>query len=57
MQEYVDNGALLGWLIDRLQRKVYIYRPAVPVEELDHPAKINGNPVLPGFVLDLSNIW
>jgi Uma2 family endonuclease len=27
MQEYIDNGASLGWLIDRQNRKVYIYRP------------------------------
>lgn len=57
MQEYIDNGALLGWLIDRKQRKVYIYRPQVSVECLDNPVTISGDPVLPGFVLDLSKIW
>lgn len=57
MQEYIDNGTLLGWLIDRCSRKVYIYRPAVPVEELSAPATVSGNSVLPGFVLDLSQIW
>ncbi|MEA5502548.1 Uma2 family endonuclease [Halotia wernerae UHCC 0503] len=25
IQEYIDNGASLGWLIDRKNRKVYIY--------------------------------
>ncbi|MEQ9667923.1 Uma2 family endonuclease [Coleofasciculus sp. G2-EDA-02] len=57
MQEYIDNGALLGWLIDRKKRQVYIYRPGVAVECLDNPATINGESVLPGFVLDLSKIW
>jgi Uma2 family endonuclease len=57
MQEYIDNGALLGWLIDRKNRQVYIYRPGVAVECLDHPATVSGDPVLPGFVLDLSKIW
>jgi Uma2 family endonuclease len=57
MQEYIDNGALLGWLIDRKNRQVYIYRPEVPVERLDNPASVSGDPVLPGFVLDLSKIW
>ncbi|MFP4103709.1 Uma2 family endonuclease, partial [Coleofasciculus sp.] len=57
MQEYIDNGALLGWLIDRKKRQVYIYRPGVAVECIDNPATISGESVLPGFVLDLSKIW
>ncbi len=57
MQEYIDNGALLGWLIDRKNRQVYIYRPGVAVECLDNPASVSGESVLPGFVLDLSKIW
>lgn len=57
MQEYIDNGTLLGWLIDRKQRKVYVYRPSAPLEELDTPAKVNASPVLPGFILDLGKIW
>jgi Uma2 family endonuclease len=57
MQEYIDNGALLGFLIDRKNRQVYIYRPGVAVECLDNPATVSGESVLPGFVLDLSKIW
>jgi Uma2 family endonuclease len=57
MQEYIDNGALLGWLIDRKRQRVYVYRPGVSVECLDNPASVSGDPVLPGFVLDLSKIW
>jgi Uma2 family endonuclease len=57
MQEYIDNGALLGFLIDRKNRQVYIYRPGVAVECLDNPAIVSGELVLPGFVLDLSKIW
>jgi Uma2 family endonuclease len=57
MQEYIDNGALLGILIDRQNQQVYIYRPGVTVECLDHPATVSGDSVLPGFVLDLSKIW
>ena len=57
MQEYLENGALLGWLIDRKNRQVYIYRPGVAVECLDNPATVSGESVLPGFVLDLSKIW
>ena len=57
MQEYIDNGTELGWLIDRKQRKVFIYRLQLPVEELDHPLTLSGENVLPGFILDLSQIW
>ncbi|MCT7980493.1 Uma2 family endonuclease [Laspinema olomoucense] len=57
MQQYLDNGVQLGWLIDRKQRRVYIYRPVNAVECLNNPATVTGDPILPGFVLDLSKIW
>jgi Uma2 family endonuclease len=57
MREYVDNGALLGWLIDSQERKVHVYRPSAAPDCLEHPETIAGNPVLPGFVLDLRRIW
>ena len=57
MQEYIDNGAQLGWLLDPSDRRVYVYRPGVAVECLENPAIIGGNPILPGFVLELANIW
>ena len=57
MQEYIDHGAQLGWLIDPHSRRVYVYRPNRGVESLENPATISGDPVLPGFVLDLQKIW
>lgn len=57
MQEYLENGAQLGWLIDQTSKKVYIYRPGEEVECLHKPSKITGDPVLSGFVLDLKRIW
>jgi Uma2 family endonuclease len=57
MQEYLDNGAQLGWLIDPIEKKVYIYRPQAPVECLDDPQRIFGDAVLPGFVLELGGVW
>jgi Uma2 family endonuclease len=57
MQEYIENGARLGWLIDPASRMIYVYRPNQPVEHLETPAMISGAPVLPGFVLDLQRIW
>ncbi|MHC0061439.1 Uma2 family endonuclease [Nostoc sp. UIC 10890] len=57
MQEYIDNGTQLGWLIDRKQRRVFIYCPNIAVEVLDNPKILSGEPLLPGFVLDLSQVW
>jgi Uma2 family endonuclease len=57
MQEYLDNGAQLGWLIDPIEKKVYIYRPQAPLACLDNPQTISGDPVLPSFVLELGKVW
>ncbi len=57
MEEYISNGALLGWLIEPQERQVFIYRPDRPTEQLDQPMKIDAGPELPGFVLDLTKIW
>lgn len=57
MQEYLDNGAQLAWLIDPEQRRVYVYRPNEPVQELDKPETVSGDPLLSGFELDLREIW
>lgn len=57
MQEYLDNGLRLGWLIDPKNKKVEIYRASRQVELLDNPATLSGEDVLPGFVLDLTLIF
>jgi Uma2 family endonuclease len=57
MEEYRASGARLGWLIDPVERRVHVYRPEVEVEVLDAPATVAGDPVLRGFVLDLSRLW
>lgn len=57
MQEYIANGASLGWLIDRQNRKVYIYRPNRELEVLDNPETVSGEPELPGFMLQMAKIW
>jgi len=58
MQEYMrEPGIQLGWLIDRKHHKVYIYRPDQLEECLDQPTTISGDPVLPGFILDMSKVW
>ena len=57
MQEYITNGAALGWLIDPIARRVSIYRPDKSVETQQQPATITGDPVLPGFVFDVAMVW
>jgi Uma2 family endonuclease len=57
MREYVENGVRLGWLIDPEERVVYVYRPGVPVQRLDAPAGLSGEPELPGLEVDLRPIW
>ena len=57
MEEYLANGALLGWLIDPRYQRVYIYRPGSPGECLENPQTVSGDPVLPGFVLRVPEIW
>ncbi len=57
MQEYMDSGVRLGWLIDPFQGRVHVYRPSAPVEVLEGPETLSGDPELPGFSLDLKPIW
>ena len=57
MQEYIATGAQLGWLIDPLEKRVHIYRPKQAVEIRDDPASLDGEAVLPGFVLDVRELW
>ncbi|HEX8201128.1 MAG TPA: Uma2 family endonuclease [Isosphaeraceae bacterium] len=56
MREYIRQGARLGWLIDRSDETVEVYRPGRPVETRARPATLDGEDVLPGLVLDLKGI-
>lgn len=57
MEEYVENGAQLGWLLDPSTRKVYVYRPGAEVEALEDPETVSGEPLLRGFALDVRALW
>ncbi|NES00306.1 MAG: Uma2 family endonuclease [Symploca sp. SIO1B1] len=57
MKEYRDNGARLGWLINRRSRQVEIYRLGKEVEVIKSPATLSGEMILPGFILNLEPIW
>ena len=56
MDEYIANGAQLGWRIGPQARRVYVYRPNVVVEVLENRVKVSGELVLPGLVLNLQPI-
>ena len=56
MQEYTENGARLGWLIDPKGKQVEIYRQGQEKEILKAPTNLSGEEVLSGFVLDLNRI-
>ena len=57
MQEYLDNGCSLGWLIDPKTRQVEMYRSDQEVEVLQNPESLSGGEVLPGFTLNLEMIF
>ena len=57
LEEYLENGARLGWLIDPIRKRVHIYRPGMPAQVLEDPATVSGETVLPGFELNLREIW
>lgn len=57
MKEYIDNGTILGWLINPQDKQVRIYRQGKEIEILDSPQNLSGENLLPGFILDLQPIW
>jgi Uma2 family endonuclease len=56
LQEYIDNGVRLAWLLDPKHKFVEIYRPNQSVERLIAPSQLTGEDVLPGFVLNLDRL-
>lgn len=57
MTEYIENGVLLGWLIDPQTQKVHIYRENGKVEILENPKTVSGEDILQGFELNVQEIW
>jgi Uma2 family endonuclease len=57
MNEYIANGATLGFLIYPPQRQVYVYRPGQPPQRLDNPTLVSAAPEFPGLTFDLAEIW
>ena len=57
MDEYRQNGAQLGWLLDPMNKQVFVYRQGAPAEVLENPVSVSGEPLLRGFVLEVPLIW
>lgn len=57
LEEYIENGALLGFLLDPTARSVHVYRPGRPAEVLERAKAVSADPILPGFSLQLEDIW
>jgi len=57
MEKYRRSGVRLGWLINRKQRRVWIYRQDVAVQMLENPSELSGALVLPGFKLKMAGVW
>jgi Uma2 family endonuclease len=57
MQEYINNGCRLGWLIIPKIQQVEIYRGDGTVEVLQSPVTLSGEAVLPDFTLNLATIF
>lgn len=57
MEEWIENGVRLGWLIDTRSKSVHVYRPGREPEILKDIENISGEDVLNGFELDLTAIW
>jgi Uma2 family endonuclease len=57
LNEYVANGAKLGFLIYPPQQQVFVYRPGLNTQCLQQPSAISADPELPCFTLDLTEIW
>lgn len=54
MEDYLVNGMQLGFLLDVAAEAAYVYRPGQPAETVrGYDQELSGEPVLPGFCLDL----
>ncbi|NCJ05133.1 Uma2 family endonuclease [Synechococcales cyanobacterium C] len=53
MQEYIDSGVRLAWLVDPQLQQVEIYRPGQAPEPRPLPTELSDETVLPGFTLHL----
>jgi len=57
MQEWLENGCRLGWLIDFENKTIYIYKPSKELQIVENfEYAISGEDILQGFELNLKEI-
>ncbi|MCY4560617.1 MAG: Uma2 family endonuclease [Chloroflexi bacterium] len=56
MAEWMEGGARLGWMLDAVDRRVYIFRSGREMEILENPAVLDGEDVLPGFAFEVGRL-
>lgn len=57
VREYLETGARLVWVIDPEERSAVVYRAGGSISEYDADGVLDGGDLLPGFTLDLAEIW
>jgi Uma2 family endonuclease len=56
MEEYIANGTRLGWLLDPIENRAFVYTPGELPKRIDKPTVLKGDPVLAGFEFDFKEI-
>ena len=56
MANYIDNGVKLGWLIDRINRRAFVYRADGSITQYPENAMLEGEDVIPGFTIALQKL-
>ncbi len=56
MAEWMEAGARLGWMLDPIDQRVYVFRPGREIEIQENPAVLYGEDVLPGFVFEVGRL-
>ncbi len=57
VREYLAAGARLVWVIDPDERSAVVYQADGSVSEYEAGGLLDGGDVLPGFTLNLAEIW
>jgi Uma2 family endonuclease len=57
MQQWISNGAQLAWLIDPIEKNVWVYRPGQEPEVHHYPSSVQGDGIMAGFELVMARIW
>ena len=56
MEEWMEGGSRLGWLLDPIDRRAYVYRAGQDMEVLEEPEVLDGEDVLPGFTFEIGRL-